>query len=184
MLFESRFHEGIRSGAIAETVRAWRSPRVKPGGEYKLGASGRIRVDDVERLPLGAIEAVDAKRAGFESVEALRDVLQRTSRRRLTTRSPVYRVRFRYVGERADEPPSFSDEELRRRLERMGSWTRDVLRVIDESPGVSSAVLARELGRERARFKADVRKLKRLGLTRSLEIGYELTDAGRAARSL
>lgn len=39
---------------------------------------------------------------------------------------------------------------------------------------------AADLGRERLEFKADVRKLKRLGLTESLEIGYRLSTRGRA----
>ena len=39
--------------------------------------------------------------------------------------------------------------------------------------------LAAELGRETQKFKADVRKLKSLGLTISLEVGYELSPRGR-----
>jgi hypothetical protein len=35
-------------------------------------------------------------------------------------------------------------------------------------------------GRERLEFKRDVRKLKELGLTLSLEVGYELSPRGRA----
>ena len=36
------------------------------------------------------------------------------------------------------------------------------------------------LGRERLPFKRDVRKLKELGLTESLEVGYRLSPRGRA----
>ena len=36
------------------------------------------------------------------------------------------------------------------------------------------------LGRETLPFKRDVRKLKELGLTRSLEVGYEISPRGRA----
>jgi ribosomal protein S19E (S16A) len=36
------------------------------------------------------------------------------------------------------------------------------------------------LGRERLPFKVDVRKLKQLGLTESLPIGYRLSPRGRA----
>jgi hypothetical protein len=36
------------------------------------------------------------------------------------------------------------------------------------------------MGRETALFKADVRKLKELGLTESLEVGYRLSPRGRA----
>jgi hypothetical protein len=34
-------------------------------------------------------------------------------------------------------------------------------------------------GRETAPFKIDVRKLKALGLTRSFDVGYELSPRGR-----
>jgi hypothetical protein len=36
------------------------------------------------------------------------------------------------------------------------------------------------VGRETAPFKLDVRKLKNLGLTISLEVGYELSPRGQA----
>ena len=45
---------------------------------------------------------------------------------------------------------------------------------------VVSTALAELLGRERPALKTDVRKLKRLGLTESLEVGYELSPRGRA----
>ena len=40
--------------------------------------------------------------------------------------------------------------------------------------------LARHAGRDRAAFKVDVRKLKELGLTESLEVGYRLSPRGEA----
>lgn len=55
-----------------------------------------------------------------------------------------------------------------------------MLRLIERRPRISSAELAREAGRERRAFKADVRKLKELGLTVSHEVGYELSPKGRA----
>ena len=36
------------------------------------------------------------------------------------------------------------------------------------------------LGRETLPFKVDVRKLKKLGLTQSFEVGYEISPRGRA----
>ena len=38
--------------------------------------------------------------------------------------------------------------------------------------------LAPAMGWETPKFKANVRKLKALGLTQSLEVGYRLTDLG------
>ena len=79
-----------------------------------------------------------------------------------------------------------SSAEVRTRLGRLdaastrGPWTRDVLELIAERPSVRAADLAPLLGRERLSFKRDVRKLKELGLTESLEVGYRLSPRGRA----
>ena len=54
------------------------------------------------------------------------------------------------------------------------------LRLIGERPEVRAAELAVAAGRERLPFKTDVRKLKELGLTESLEVGYRLSPRGRA----
>ena len=61
-----------------------------------------------------------------------------------------------------------------------GAWTLATLRAIEARPGVLAAKLAHSLGRPRDDFKRDVRKLKTLGLTFSLEIGYRLTPKGEA----
>ncbi len=62
----------------------------------------------------------------------------------------------------------------------LGPWTLAALGKIAEQPGVVSTELAAQLGRERQQFKNDVRKLKKLGLTISLEDGYELSARGVA----
>jgi ribosomal protein S19E (S16A) len=41
-------------------------------------------------------------------------------------------------------------------------------------------MVAPDPGRERHPFKTDVRKLKELGLTESLEVGYRLSPRGQA----
>ena len=54
-----------------------------------------------------------------------------------------------------------------------------VLDVIRRRPATRAADLAaEEFGRERDPFKIDVRKLKNLGLTHSLDVGYELSPRG------
>ena len=52
--------------------------------------------------------------------------------------------------------------------------------LISDQPEIRAADLAAGLGRERVPFKRDVRKLKELGLTESLESGYRLSPRGRA----
>ena len=62
----------------------------------------------------------------------------------------------------------------------IGPWTRRTLAIVDRSPEVRAPDLAAELGRDTASFKRDVRKLKELGLTESLDIGYRLSPRGEA----
>ncbi len=57
---------------------------------------------------------------------------------------------------------------------------RDALELIDAHPAVRAGDLADQLGRERLSFKIDVRKLKALGLTESLPVGYKLSPRGRS----
>jgi hypothetical protein len=45
---------------------------------------------------------------------------------------------------------------------------------------VVSTELAAEAGQDRAYYKLRVRRLKALGLTESLEVGYRLSPRGRA----
>ena len=74
-------------------------------------------------------------------------------------------------------------ERLRARLDRLdknGPWTQAVLSLIRDNPGVVSTTLAEQHGQERFAFKQNVRKLKELGLTESLEVGYRLSPRGES----
>jgi Mn-dependent DtxR family transcriptional regulator len=66
------------------------------------------------------------------------------------------------------------------RTSAIGPWTRSTLDLIAERPETRAGDLAEQLGQERLPFKANVRKLKALGLTESLEVGYRLSPRGRA----
>ena len=50
--------------------------------------------------------------------------------------------------------------------------------MIRDRPAVRAPDLAASFGRETLPFKRDVRKLKELGLTESLEVGYRLSPRG------
>jgi hypothetical protein len=99
----------------------------------------------------------------------------------------VLRIAFHREGATAPPPPPpLDDAAIDMRLDRLdthspdGPWTRATLDAIARRPAVRAGDLAAELGRQRLPFKADVRKLKRLGLTESLEVGYRLSPRGRA----
>ena len=61
-----------------------------------------------------------------------------------------------------------------------GPWTQETLQLIAEYPATRAPDLANEIGLEKKRFKSNVRKLKELGLTESLDIGYRLSPRGKA----
>ncbi len=76
--------------------------------------------------------------------------------------------------------------DITRRLDAMdekadvGPWTRRTLQLISEQPGIVSTVLARQMQLDRYTFKDLVYKLKQLGLTYSLDVGYSISPRGRA----
>jgi hypothetical protein len=61
-----------------------------------------------------------------------------------------------------------------------GPWTGAVLALIADRPGTVSTVLAEAIGWERQDFKLHVRRLKELGLTVSLDVGYRLSPRGES----
>ena len=186
MLFKRAFLDGIASGEITVAFRRWTRPTVRAGGTLKT-AAGVLAIDAVERVSAEEITEADARRAGFPSLSALMEDLDARNQ------GELYRVELRFAGpdprialrERAD----LSEEELSAlstKLARLdaaspaGPWTLAVLRLIDRNPGVRAGDLAPQVRQERAAFKVNVRKLKGLGLTESLEIGYRLSPRGRA----
>ena len=151
-------------------------------------AVGLIEVVDVRRVPVAAITAAEAKRAGAASRAELHAWLAK-----VRPEQPIYRVELRYAGAdpraalRAEAALSEDEiDALRARLTRLddasrhGAWTWHALEIIARRPAVRAPDLAAELGLETVVFKRDVRKLKELGLTESLEIGYRISPRGQA----
>ena len=175
----------IKAGDIDLAFRRWDRPRVKVGTRMRTGV-GVIEVTSVERVPLSGLRADDAHRAGAPSITALKQALAHRNDR------PVWRVGLRYAGADPREtlreriPDADEIALIRSRLDRLdaaskhGPWTRASLEIIDRNPGVRAPDLAARLGRETQEWKTDVRKLKELGLTESLAIGYRVSPRGEA----
>jgi hypothetical protein len=180
--------DAIAAGDIDLVFRRWKRPTVKAGGTLRT-AVGMLDIVDVSVIDEAAITDADALRGGFGSADELRlDLGRRNDPDRST-----YRVQVRPGGEDPREAlrasAQLSDDdvaELDRRLDGLdvrspiGPWTRATLQLLADHPHVRAVELAEMVGRERAPFKADVAKLKRLGLTISHSPGYELSPRGRA----
>ena len=63
-------------------------------------------------------------------------------------------------------------------------WTAAALALIRDHPATRAGDLAAAMGWETPPFKANMRKLKALGLTQSLETGYRLTELGERVAAL
>lgn len=183
MLFKSRFLPAIENGSVTTTVRAWQRSQVIAGRRYSFGGTGQIEIISVRVITLSAVAGEQARTSGFSSRNELAREVMKTSPQPLRESSRVFLISFRYVAPTA--PTSLAPEAVLARLREMdrrsrrGPWTRDALKSIDAAPGTPAAELAKRARREKLAFKADVRKLKALGLTKSLTVGYELTALGR-----
>jgi hypothetical protein len=182
MLLNRRTLDGIAAGEIDLAFRRWKRPTVRTGGTLRTSA-GLLGIDAVEPIAQRQIDRKQARRAGFCSRRELIESLRPEGR--------LFRIRLHRIG---DDPrvglrrrlavtrPERAD--LDARLARMDSargepWTHRVLELIRDRPETLAADLAASLGMEKAPFKRDVRKLKELGLTESLPVGYRLSPRGR-----
>jgi hypothetical protein len=185
VLFPLRVLDPIRDGRVDLAFRRWERPRVRPGSRLRTPV-GVLEVRSVEVVERSSLGADEARRAGFDSIEDLLAMLDRRDR------GEIHRIELRYAGadprvELRAKADLSEDElgEIARKLERLdqasrhGPWTTVVLELIARRPEVRAEELAAELGREKLPFKRDVRKLKELGLTESLNPGYRLSPRGK-----
>jgi hypothetical protein len=187
VLLPPKVAHGVADGTVTLAYRRWRKQDVRLGSEFRTVA-GVVRVDAVDVVDPDAITDDDARRAGWPDVARLRRQLDKvegdppTYRVALSWAGPDPRVALRESADLSDEDVAEIDAKLERldRASSHGPWTMETLDIIRRRPHTRAPDLAAELGRERDPFKIDVRKLKGLGLTRSFEVGYEVSPRGLA----
>ena len=185
MLLDRDTLDRIARGEVTVAFRRWRRPTVRSGGTLLTGA-GQLQIGNVAIVEVGDISAEDAARAGYNSKnELLRELNRRPE-------GEVYRIELGAiladprVALREAAPDAEQISALRKRLDRMdaaspdGPWTLKTLAAIRDHPGLRAGDLCHLVGQERPRFKPNVRKLKAMGLTISLEVGYRLSPRGEA----
>ena len=183
MLIRQKILEGIAGGDLTLAFRRSNKPAVKPDAVFKT-AVGLIRVVSIVGTDPARITDADARRAGYPDAESLRAELDARAE------GPTFKIRLAYAG--ADPRLALrarnkiSPEERAALLLKLGkldagkagAWTRRVLAAIKARPGTPAGDLAASLGVEKEWLKLNVRKLKNLGLTISLEPGYKLSPRG------
>lgn len=186
MLFSASAWPGLADGSITVTFRTWTKPQAKVGGRYCV-AGMLLEATAVGEVAVSKLTEDHAIAAGEADLTTLLKRLKQPA-----PDSSVWRVDLRYIGiddrieRRAiDELTDDDIAALRSRLDRLDRvastpWTRTTLRLIEKYPAVVSTELAALTGQERPDFKLNVRKLKEMGLTESLQVGYQLSPRGVA----
>lgn len=183
-MFSNADLAGIVSGEVDLAFRRWKRRMHTPGGRQRTRA-GVVRFGAVDVVDPASLTEADASRAGTD-LARLQTLLARKE-------GDVYRIEVAFAG--ADErvalreSDTLTDDELRAVADRLagmdarskhGAWTRQHLELIATRPGVLAETVGASIGREKRPFKADVRRLKELGLTESLPVGYRLSPRGEA----
>ena len=182
MLLDDPTLQGIVEGRIRVVFRTWQKPTVKTGGTLRT-RMGLLAIEAVDAVRFKDVTARDLKQAGLRDEKHLKEcVAGRTG--------TLYRIRVKHAGEDpriALRSQTLTEEEIpkiRARLERMdkassdGPWTIQYLETIEARPAQRAPELAEMYGLETKPFKQRVRRLKELGLTESLPVGYRLSPRG------
>jgi hypothetical protein len=185
MLFKQRTLDQIAAGTVTRAYRRWQRPTVKPGGRLRT-AVGELAIVSVAVVAEQVITEADAAQAGYATrAELLRDLGTRAG--------DLYQICFRLAGPdsrialRAQAALTEDElQEISRRLQRLdaaspvGPWTIRVLELIKAHPERRAGDLAELCDHAKEWLKLNVRKLKNLGLTESLPVGYRLAPRGVA----
>jgi len=186
VLLPPKVAHGVADGSVTLAFRRWRKQDVAVGSQF-VTVSGVVRVDAVAVVDAAAITDGEAVAAGWPDAGRLRKQLDKvtegeTYRVELSWAGPDPRIALRESADLSDADVAAIDARLERldRASSHGPWTMATLDLIRRRPHTRAPDLAVELGRERDPFKIDVRKLKAMGLTRSFDVGYEVSPRGAA----
>lgn len=184
VLFTAATLTGLTDGTVDRTYRRWTVVRPNVGSRVTTRI-GMVDVVAIRAVDEESLTDADAVSAGFASLAAL------VRWTRSKGEGTLYRVDLALAGPdprialRADDQLDAATlADLDRRLDRMDAaadepWTRRTLAQIEEHPEVVARDLAATWGQGIDVFKPRVRRLKTLGLTESLPVGYRLSPRGR-----
>lgn len=186
MLLSNDVARGIADGTISLVFRRWRHPNVAAGDTLRTVA-GVVAIGSVTPIDPSDLSEADVAASGAGSPAELLSSLRGTSGQTLYKiavwwHSPDPRDALSAQSELSHDQV----EQISQRLANLdnrsshGAWTHATLRRIADCPGQPARELAEALGRDKEALKLDIRKLKNLGLTHSLEVGYNIAPRGAA----
>ncbi|WP_150463281.1 ASCH domain-containing protein [Nesterenkonia ebinurensis] len=183
MILTERTAHAVAAGEVTVAYRRWKQPRVKPGTTFGTIA-GVVRVERIELTPASGLTDADARRAGYPSLDAL------VATFRGDRDDPLFRIDLSWVAPDARTtlandanltPEDIADiDALLERLDARTPWARTTLARIGQQSGITASSLTAGLPVGKESLKRRIRTLKEHGLTRSLRVGYELSERGHA----
>jgi hypothetical protein len=181
MLFRSDILQGIADGRVTLAFRRWRRAPPAEGSSLRTPV-GVLSLDSISIVTENEIKIEDVRRTGMSPDEL---------RASIAGAGTLLRIELRLVCDdprialRERVPEQDELETIRAKLARIDTasptpWTTRYLQLIANQPGIVSRALAPQVDADVPPFKHRVRRLKELGLTESLEVGYRLSPRGSA----
>jgi hypothetical protein len=186
MLFKTKFSALIKAKKIETAIRKWTKPTVKENGTL-ITPAGQLRITSVKKISYNEITDNEIIQAGYSGRGELDAELSHKNT------GEIYKITFRLEGEdpriELRQNSNITPDELatlQKKLQALEArtmvkgWSMRILEAVNNLPGLYAIQYANKLGYEKMWFKLQIRKLKNLGLTISLENGYEISPRGKA----
>jgi len=185
MIFKLNVLKKIKNGSVCVAYRSWNKLSIQVGKTLRTSV-GVLQFTNIKEVQLKSITTKHAREAGYSHLDELLAELSRWPA------SKVFRVEFKLIGAdprlKLQLKKTISEVEMKTVLLKLksfderaksGPWTKQVMKILLNNPGVASKKLAPMMGiHDKLKFKLQVRKLKELGLTISLGTGYKLSPHG------
>ncbi len=97
LYFQRRFFDVIRHGEKTQTIRLWKTQRVKLGQNCYVPGLGRVAITSIAEVELADLTDDDALRDGFASLAELRGEIERLYPQGLVDGRRVWKIGFAYA---------------------------------------------------------------------------------------
>jgi len=192
IVFNKKYHEGVREGRITLTFRPWDTLRVLRGKIYRARNVGLLKVLDVDFKKLTDVTMEEIRNCGYRSMNEFREDFESLAGREVDFDfERAVRIEFTYIGEDIEnykkamgdvkDSEIFNIKEMLLKLEQKGrkKWAIKALQILKKKPYVSPKDMEKPLKLSSDKVVQNMRKLKALNLVMSdNKMGYSITPLG------